>query len=526
MNQNRGSEVTTADGLRRHAIKRPDKVAVIFEDTVFTFRELEERASRLANGLLGMGLQKGDRIAIFSANRIEYADIYCGLPKAGLVSVPLSFHMKEEELLYCVNTSDCKALLVEPDLLDRVENSLGRFNAVKREQIIVFDGKVPPGMIDYDALLAKSSPVDPRVYVRGEDPFYIGYTSGTTGRPKGAVISHRARVNAFLTDAIEMDRFHGDVTLCFAPLCHAAPLINLAGSVFFGAQTVIMRKVDAEEILRHVEKYRVTNFFGVPTIFNFILMLPPEKLNAYDLSSLKWVVSAGAPLHIGTKKRLMEFLGKDIDLLEYYGSSETAKISFLYASDTIRKNGSVGTPCLGSDIKILDVSTHRPLPAGEVGEIFMRTPSLMTEYDKDAVKSEEAFLDDYMTIGDMGYLDEEGYLHLVDRSADMVISGGVNLYPKEIENVLTQHPAIVEAVVIGVPDEIWGESLLAFVVPKEGERLTEEDVIGYAKSQLSGYKVPKKVEIVSSGDIPRQASGKVLKRELRKPYWAGKDRMI
>ncbi|OPY76457.1 MAG: Long-chain-fatty-acid--CoA ligase FadD13 [Syntrophorhabdus sp. PtaU1.Bin153] len=526
MNQNRGSDITTADGLRRHAIKRPNKVAVIFEDITLTFRQLEERASRLANGLLDMGLQKGDRIAIYSANRMEFADFYCGLPKAGLVGVPLSFHMKEEELSYCVNTSDCKMILVEPELVERVENSMSRFKSINRGQIVVFDGNVPPGMIDYEDLLKRSSPVDPRVYIRGEDPFYIGYTSGTTGRPKGAVISHRARVNAFITDAIEMDRFHGDVTLIFAPLCHAAPLINLAGSVFFGAQSVIMRRFNAEEVLRLVEKHHVTNFFGVPTMFNFILMLPPEKLHAYDLSSLKWVVSAGAPLHIGTKKRLMDFLGKDIALHEYYGSSETAKISFLHSDDTIRKNGSVGTGCLGTDIKILDVSTHQPLPVGEVGEIYMRTPSLITEYDQDPVKTKDAFVDDYMTIGDVGYLDEEGYLHLVDRSADMVISGGVNLYPKEIENVLTQHPSIVEAVVIGVPDEIWGESLLAFVVPKEGERLTEEQVIEYVKSQLSGYKVPKKVEIVSSDAIPRQPSGKVLKRELRKPYWAGKSRMI
>lgn len=324
---------------------------------------------------------------------------------------------------------------------------------------------------------------------------------------------------------VERGTFHEDITLSFGPLYHAAPMAHALSHLFIGAQSVIMHQFEAEEVLRLVEKHHVTNFFAVPTMFTFMLTLPPEKLRAHDLSSLRWVVSAGAPLHVSTKERLMAFLGKDIALYEYYGGSETAAATSISPIDTIRKSGSIGRAGLGSDIKILDAN-HQSVPLREIGEIFMRTPCLMLEYDKDPERTEQAFEGDYMTIGDMGYLDDEGFLYLVDRAADMVISGGVNIYPKEIESVLAQHPSIIEAVVIGVPDEIWGESLMAFVVPKAGEDLTEEQVVGYVKSPLSGYKVPKKVEMVSSEAIPRLPSGKVLKRELRKPYWAGRERMI
>lgn len=525
MRQVRGSDITMADGLRRQARIRPDKVAIIYENQVLTYREVDERASRLANGLLGLGFQKGDRIAIYTANRIEYVDFYCGLPKAGLVAVPLNFHMKEDELVYGINTADCKAILVESALLPRVEAVLGRFTHIGREQVIVFDGEVPAGMTGYNTLLDRASTVDPQVFVRSEDPFYIAYTSGTTGRPKGAVIPHCARVSAIITAVVERNMSHGDVTLSFAPLYHAAPMFAILGHLFVGAQSVIMRQFDAEEVLRFVERYRVTTFFAVPTMFNFILMLPPEKLQAYDRSSLKLVTSAGAPLHLGTKERLMAFLGKGVELHEYYGSSETAATTFLSPIDTIRKNGSVGMAGLGSDIKILDAN-RRPLPAGEIGEIFMRTPCLMIEYDKEPAKTEEAFHGDYLSVGDVGYLDDEGYLYLVDRMSDMVISGGVNIYPKEIEDVLIRHPSVMEAVVIGVPDDIWGESLMAFVVPGAGEDITEIQVIEYVQSQLSGYKVPKKVEIVSPEAIPRNPSGKILKFELRKPYWSEKKRLI
>ncbi len=521
----RGSDITMADGLRTQARLQPDKKAVIFEEKSLTYSELDDRACRLANALMAMGLEKGDRVAIYSTNRIEFAEFYSGLPKAGLVSVPLSYHLKEEELEYGVNHADCKAILVEPLLLGRLEAALDRFEHITREKVVVFGDKVPDGMKRYDELLSGSSNEDPMVSVRADDPFYIGYTSGTTGRPKGAVISHRARVFAVITGIIEYGQTRDEVILCITPLYHAAPMAFLLGSVFLGSQVVIMPHFDPEGVLKLIEKHRVTSFFAVPTIFNFILMLPEEKLKSYDLSSMRGVVSAAAPLHIGTKQRIMEFLGSGIELHEFYGGSETAMAVNLPACDTIRKNGSVGKAVAGVDVKILD-ENRKPLPAGEVGEIFMRTPCLMTEYEKEPQRTEEAFWGDYMTIGDVGYLDEEGFLYLVDRRADMVISGGVNIYPKEIEDVLTQHDGIMEAVVIGVPDEVWGESLKAFVVPVSGADLTETEIMDYVKSRLAGFKVPKSVEFTRSEDLPRSAVGKILKREIRERYWKGRDRNI
>jgi len=506
--------------LVRQARKFPDAEALVFRDKRYTYTQFNERVNRLANGLKDLGIEKDDKVAVLFTNCIEIVESYFAAFKIGAVVVPLNYRLSPRELSYQLDHSDSKALIFGEAFKDTVASIQPELAKVKH--YICAGDRGIEGAINYEELLQNHSAEEPLVFVSDDDPAFIMYTAGTTGRPKGAVITHKNYlVGAGIGTNIEMIRpeaepfqltFGPHRTLIAIPICHAAGTSLLIGSVFIGGTAIITDNLAIDNLLRLMQDEKVTTTLLVPVLWIWILEHP--NLKDFDLSSLRTATYGGAVMPLEVKKRLMETL-PDVRFAEAFGQTEASGTCLAKHEDLLKKHGSVGRPRLDVEVRIVDEDDN-DVPVGEVGEIVYRGPIVMKEYYKNPEATAEAFRGGWFHSGDLVRQDEDGYIYVVGRKKDMIISGGHNIYPEEIEDVLHTHPKILEAAVIGVPHPEWGESVKAVVVPKQGERLTEAEVIDHCRQNLASYKKPKSVEFVDQ--LPKNPVGKVLKTVLRERY--------
>lgn len=500
--------------LTSSAIKFPEKIAVTFGEQRFTYRTLEERANRVANALLALGLKKGDRCAILFYNRAEWLEVYFGLARTGIIAVPVNFRFAASEVEYILNNSEPKALIYEDSFLPIVEFIKGRVSSL-RHFICLGKSEDP----SYDQWVAKASTREPTCLVEETDPFFIAYTSGTTGFPKGAVITHRNLIIHYsLVPAQYGNINQTDRMLLIMPIFHSNSTWFAQILVMMGGSLIVYRSgsFDPEEILRFISEERITLISFVPTMLTMILNLPESVKQKYDVSSMKAVLAGSAPLMTRTKEQTIEYFKNPV-LFEGYGSTETGMVTVLRPEDQLRKVRSVGLAAVGKEIRLLDEEGN-DVPRGSVGELYARGLGiLLVEYWKDPQATAKAFRGDWCTVGDMGRIDEEGFYYLEDRKADMIISGGENIYPTEVENVLVKHPSVLESAVVAVPDPLWGEKVHAVIVLKEGRKAAAEELIDFCRDKLAGYKRPRSIDFIE--ELPKSSTGKILRRKVREVYW-------
>ena len=508
-------------GIKLSVEKYPDKVAVIYKNNRIKYSELDSRANRLANGIKDMGLKKGDKIGVLLYNCHEFVEIYYGLAKAGIVPVPVNFRLAGPEIEYILKNSESKALIMGEEFVGKVEPIQSNCSLIGRENYVVVGHDVPGYASAYEDLLAGSSHTEPIVDIKEEDPYFIGYTSGTTGFPKGSVMPHRSIYNIVISHLIGRSVLPDDTYLLIMPLFHSNSVWHSNLLLFLGGTVYIYPSggFNPQEILEIIQGEKITCTNMVPTMSNLILNLPDK--DTYDVSSMRWLVSSSAPLLTKTKEELCSFF-KHSKLYEGYGSTETGAVTSLAPEDQLRKIRSIGKPYFGQEVRLLG-SEGKDVPMGEVGELYSRGPTQMKEYYNDPEKTKNAFIGEWLSVGDMARMDEEGYLYLVDRKQDMIISGGENIYPTETEEVISKYPKVHEIAVIGVPDEKWGEAVKAIIVLKPGEEATEQEIISFCEDKLAGYKKPKSVDFIQASEMPKTPTGKILRRPLKEKYWKGKE---
>jgi len=513
--------------LKMHALNYPDKLG--WQDKVreYSFRQWNARACRLANGLRSLGVAYQDTFAVIAYNRGEWMDIYAACAKGGQVTVPVMFRLAGPEIEYIVNHAECKAFIVEAPFVELVNSIRDKLTVTKDAFIYLGEGPVPEGYVGYEELLEGSSPEEPDVMVDAADAWTVMYTSGTTGRPKGVVRTHEANMAQYYLNNINMGVTPDDKVMLVMPMCHVNSIFYSFPYTLVTAPVFIYNMIsfDPLDLLKTIEKYKITFTSLVPTHYIMLLALPEDVRNQIDVSSIRQLLISSAPARKDLKLAIMDYF-KNAELWEAYGSTEGGLVTLLRPEDQFKKLGSIGREIFGTDrIRILD-EQRREVPDGQVGEIFYRTPMLFKEYLKEPEKTKEAFLDGWSSAGDMGIRDPDGYYTLVDRKANMIITGGENVYPSEVENVLGAHEAIKDIAVIGVPDPKWGEAVKAVVVLHDGYEASEElakDILEFAKGRLAGYKRPKTIDFITDDEMPRTPTGKILHRLLRERYgtWSG-----
>ena len=493
----------------------PDAPAVISAERVLTVREFNGRTNQFARAMRRLGMRPGDSVALISPNRAEWAEVWFGALRCGLRVTPINFRLQADEAAYIIDDCEARAVVVG----GIPESSRPLLSALPdRVSARLSLGLDAPGFDDYEAVVSAESAADL------EDPVLGGwmmYTSGTTGRPKGvhrpnlqgAVGRSPVQARSVIGDYVPGE----DVHLCTGPLYHSAiNNMSLHMPLTSGAAVVIMPRFDAEEALALIERYRVTQTHMVPTMFHRLLQLPEETRKAYDLSSLRLVIHGAAPCPVAVKRAMIDWLGPII--FEYFGMTEAVGGAHIDSLTWLEKPGSVGLPVFGA-LMIADEELH-PLPAGEAGLIYFAVPAERRfEYFHDEDKTRATFNGDWITLGDVGYLDDDGFLFLTDRSANLILSGGVNIYPAEIDEALFAHPAVSDVATIGVPNDEWGEEVKAVVqlaAPYQGSPELEQELIAFCRDRLAHYKCPKSVDFAD--ELPRQENGKIYKRLLREQY--------
>jgi fatty-acyl-CoA synthase len=490
--------------------KFPDRTALIHENKRFTYRQFNERSNRIAQALLSFGLQKGDRVATLLFNSPELVEVFMGAAKVGGVFTPINFRLAAEEVIYLVNHSDARIFAFGEEFFSLVGNIFPQLHKVER---FISVGKAPfPRALEYEPLLLGSRDDEPRIAVSEEEECQMLYTSGTTGRPKGAVLTHGNVLWNLMNMLLAREDKEGESALISGPLYHAAALNNhfLIRLALAGA-SVLMRHFDPRRFMEIIEREKVNVISGAPAMFHLLLNLP--EVEKYDTRSITRCTLGSSTLPDETKQKLLKLFPNAGGIYDVYGATEASPtVTVLKAADSFRKTACVGPAVLFLEVKIVD-GQDREVPRGEPGEIICRGPNVMKGYYKDPEGTAEALNGGWLHTGDIGRMDEEGFVYIVDRKKDMIISGGENIYPREIEELLYHHPKIREAAAVGIPDPLWGESVKVFVALKAGMTMSEEEVIEYCKAHLASYKKPKVVAFVDS--LPRNPSGKVLKNLLR-----------
>jgi fatty-acyl-CoA synthase len=510
---------TAAQLLTRHAIRFSDKTAVQDFARAMTYRQWNERACRLANALLGMGLRKGDRFAILAYNCIEWMELYAAAAKVGLIAVPVNFRLLGGEIRYLIEDSEAKVLFVHSDLLDRVEEIRSTLPIATKNFVIFGTEPVSAGFQSYEQLIARAAAHEPQIAIAPDDIWTFMYTSGTTGLPKGAMRNQGSDCLLHVTVAREMEFGERDTGLLVMPMCHANSLWFSFVFACCGATAFVYsrKSFDPEHLLRTLAERQITFTSLVPTHYTMMLGLP-EKLKArYNVDRTDKLLISSAPVRRDTKLGIMEQF-RNSKLFEGYGATEAGWVTMLSPQEQLHKLGSIGREMPGTGrIKLLDTNGAE-VPEGEVGELYFQTPYAFAGYWKMPEKTAEAFRGDYCTVGDMACRDPDGYYFLVDRKSNMIISGGENVYPSEVENMLGGYPKLREVAVIGLPHDKWGESVHAVIVLREGEASSEAEVLDWCKDKIAGYKRPRSVSFVTEEEIPRTATGKIQHRLLRQRY--------
>lgn len=507
------------------ATERPEHLALVDPDGRETSAgALHARCNAIVHGLRGLGLAKGDCFAIVLPNSADLLALYLAATQAGLYMTPINHHLTAPEIAYILEDCEAKAIVAH-------ERFAATAGAAARESSIPAVARLAVGAIEgfrsFDDFVAAQPTTAPPDRAAGSVMFY---TSGTTGRPKGVRRGLApldpdtvASLFAAFPQMFGITPQDGNVHLCGSPLYHTAVLTFASCSLHLGHTVVVMEKWTPEECLRLIERRRVTTSHMVPTQFHRLLALPEAARAKYDVSSLRHMIHAAAPCPIDTKRRMLAWWGPVID--EYYAATEGGgtKVS---AEDWLAHPGTVGRAWPGAQIRILD-DEGKDCPPGTPGTVYMALGAAAFEYHKDQAKTAASRREGFFTVGDVGYLDEEGWLFLCDRKTDMIISGGVNIYPAEIEAVLLQHPAVGDVAVFGIPDTDWGEQVKAVIEPAPdavaGDALAA-DVLAFCADRLAKYKTPKSIDFVDA--LPRDPNGKLYKRKLRDPYWQGRERAI
>ena len=507
--------LTVADAVAAHARLQPHKIGARDSRRALSFAQWHERASRLANGLLALGLAKGDRVALLAYNCVEWMEMYVALARAGLVAVPINFRLTAPEVAYIASHCEARAFIAQGELRDRVD-SIRAGLAIEPQAYVSIDPGVTIGWQDYEALIEAAGNEPPAEPVRPADPCALMYTSGTTGRPKGAVRSHQGNTLIALATALEMGFTRQDTALLVMPMCHANSLYFSHTFVHLGATCVIddRKSFDPEALLATLARERVTFTSLVPTHYIMMLGLPDATKAKYDMAAVEKLMISSAPARKDTKLAILDHF-RNGRLFELYGSTEAGWVTLLRPEEQIDKLGSVGREWAGSGaIRMLDADGHE-VPDGEVGELHSRTPYVFDGYWKNPEKTAECFRGDWCSVGDMARRGADGYITLVDRKSNMIISGGENIYPSEVESILGAHPQIKDVAVIGVPHDKWGEAVQAVVVLHAEQQASAADLLDWCRSRMAGYKRPQTVVFMADADMPRTATGKILHRVLR-----------
>ncbi len=495
--------------VRRGAHKTPNVLAFVYENEKVTYKQLEERTLHLAGWLQNKGIEIGEKVGMISKNNLAFVEIMFAAALAGGVSVPINFRLAPEEFAYIINNSDTKILFIEEEYVEMIESIRHKLSNV--EQIVVIGNVESSDMIPYKNIYQTS--VNYRSIdglVNDEDDCMICYTSGTTGYPKGAVLSHKNLQMSALNSVVDSRISRGNRQLTVTPLFHIAGVGNLLISCTVNGTTYIHREFSPVKVLETIHNEKITGLFLVPAMWNFVMQVP--NINEFDTTSVLRCSTGAAICPLEIKKKIMHHF-PNAGIFDAFGQTEMSPTTTcLLPEDSLRKTDSVGQPVTNVEVRVVDENMN-DVSVGEIGEIIYRGPTVMKGYYKNPEATAEAFSGGWFHSGDLVRMDEEGFIYVVDRKKDMIISGGENIYPAEVEAALYKHDAVLEVAVIGVPDAEWGESVKAYVVLKEGKTMTAEEVIQHCREHLASYKKPKFVEFLD--ELPRNPSGKILKRILR-----------
>ena len=512
--------MTAGTVLKMMAMQYPDKEGAADKVRTMTFKQWNDRSCRLANALTKLGVKKGDRFAILAFNCVEWLEIYAASAKAGQVTVPIMFRLAPPEMEYVVNHSECKAFIVQKDFVQVADSIRAKLPTIPKQNFIYFgDGPTPEGYQSYEALIAGGSPEEPDVVVDGDDMWNIMYTSGTTGRPKGVIRTHESNVSQYILNGINMALLPTDCVMLVMPMCHINSIFYSFTYTYVSAKVFVYNMIsfDPLDLLKTIEKEKITFTSLVPTHYIMMLALPDEVKRKIDVSSIRQLLISSAPARKETKLAIMDYF-KNAELWEAYGSTEAGLVTLLRPQEQFKKLGSIGREIFGTDrIKIMDENGVE-LPRGQVGELYARTPHIFKAYWKDPEKTKSVFQGEWFSAGDMAYQDEDGYFVLVDRKANMIITGGENVFPSEVENLLGAHPAVKYVAVIGIPHEKWGEAVKAVVTLHQGKTATDKELIDLCRGKIAGYKIPKSIDFIKDEEMPMTPTGKILHRILRERY--------
>ncbi len=506
--------------LARNLEYNPEKTALIEGDRQYSFRDFSKRTYGIGNALLDLGLKKGERVAVLSRNSIESAESYFSIPNCGLVLVVLNFRLAAAELLAILADARASAFMVNEEFLGTIEGIKSSLDFVRHYILIGGKAKTPEGWLHYETLAGQSSCREPVVDVGEDDLAALMYTSGTTGLPKGCMATHRNFYHIGRSLTLEMKMDGDDVGIIACPLFHATGEVVLMNDMYSGATSVVMPQWEPEQFMRCVEKYKVTTGMLATPMLLFLADHP--KAGDYDLSSMKKIFFAGAPVTPVIFQKAIERFGNVF--VHLFGTTETVgQATILRLEDVAEALARGRTDILGScgrsftDMESVVVDENdNPVPPGAVGEIKVRGLGTVLGYWNKQEETGKDFRNGWYYPLDLCRLDERGFIYVVDRKKDMIITGGENVYPAEVESALYRHPAVRQAAVIGTSDEKWGEAVTAVIVKKENAVVTEEQIRSFCKKEIAGYKVPKKVFFVES--LPMSASGKLLKFRLREQF--------
>ena len=491
-----------SDGIRASAGRTPDKVAIREGGRELTYARLVDRIGRVANLVhAGLGLRHGERAAVLSANCLEYIEIVCGMAEAGVAAATIGPAAAPPEIRFICEDSGARVMFVSAAL----EEAARAAAPPSVERFVV----IGPA---YEALLAKAASSPCPVDVSEEDIFSVPYTSGATGRPKGVLLSHRGRVLSAFAMAAEHGCYtNRDRAVATTPMFHGAGFLMAITPIWFGGQVEILPRFDVESLMGTIARNQATSAYIVPAHFAALFALPDSKRAQWDMRSMKAAISGTAPLPQALKERIVGYFGEGV-LYERYGTTETSIATSLGPQDQLRKIACVGLPYPATQVRVCDEAGNE-VPRGEAGELWVCSPYQFSGYLNMPEATAAGRRGDWFVTGDIARQDDEGYVYLVDRKNDMVISGGENIYPREVEEELLGHPAGAECGVTGAPHPYWGEAVTAFVVPRPGLQVTAEELAALCRDRLSRYKVPKEIRFVAA--LPRNSMGKVLRRELR-----------
>ena len=519
MNQaNAKSSWVIGDLVERSASRLPNKTAVVSPDSRLTYRDLNRQSNAFANALLDLGVRPGDRVAVLSTNSMEFIVVHYGLAKMAAVMVPLNFRYTERELTFVINDSEASTLIFQHEFRDLIGSCQPGLRGVRNYVCI---GSNREGMPDYFQLIDEYPAAPPDVAVDEEAECYVLYTSGTTGTPKGAIITHRASIATNISVIIDLAIEEHDIVLVSAPLFHAGSInLSLHPAATVGGTLVLMKKFDPDEALFRIEKEKISRLGMVPTMLHQLLHSP--AFGRADVSSVNRINYGASPMPRDLLAMALERFA-DVKMTQSYGSSECGQLTVLKPQDQVRKFGCTGRPLVFVDVRVFNEGFGEVSPC-EIGEIVTRGPHVMTGYLNRAKETEEALRTGWCRTGDMAVVDEEGFITIIDRKTDLIISGGENIYPKEVEDVLRSHPAVAEAAVFGIPDEQWVESVCAAIVLRPGMTTSDTELIDYCKKRLASYKKPRTVAFL--GALPKNEWGKTLKDVLKAPYWKDAGRRI